>query len=279
MNDRNSGIIPAIDLINDHFYKAASEMTNKKPNEAIRLRRRTYDQILEDILKQKNNHPIIVVFSSSRALEDYPQFMKESKELGRYLAHTNAIYTYGNGNAGIMGSTAQAFIDERDKIGNYKHHIIGITLQRFADIEQNLEGSLVFVGPDFDLRERLMIDVADAFICLKGGFGTQSESQKYLMQNAYEDKRNRPFIVLNTKYDDPDFGEIGAFDFWLKDMQCTANLGTSNAQYMECIFAADTPLDAVKIAIEEVPGLKWHDGYGHDNNYNARRITPPAPTA
>lgn len=224
----------------------------------INMHRGFYDKTLKATKEAIGHRPVILVFSSSKKIEQFPQFMEDANQTGKLLANTNAVYAYGNGNVGLMGEAAQSFIENRKSTQEEPHHIIGIGTPDFREVEDDLPGTVVFVAPDLDLRVRFMIDLADALICLPGGLGTLEEYSKFLSHDAYVHKTGRPVVFINTPFDSPRRGKTGSYTDQWNALQTNIDLGTVDPSKLENAILADTPEDAIAYLLDrEDVGLEW----------------------
>jgi uncharacterized protein (TIGR00730 family) len=116
-----------------------------------------------------------------------------ARELGELIGRHGHNLVYGAGGSGLMGEIAGAAARHGAPVTGYAPRFIyerelGMTMP-----EQTLR-----VTDDLFERKRQMIDHADAFIALPGGYGTLDEimdvlSLTYLSVNA------KPLILLNTE--------------------------------------------------------------------------------
>lgn len=249
--------MPQIDLSDDargdikrHFNVANYDCLETP----LLLNRDTYKDTLKTVKECSFNQPFITVFSSSRDLECFPQFKKHAQEVGVLLANTNAIYVYGNGNSGMMGVAAKSFMRERVASKGFKHHIVGVTVDKFASTEENYKGVIVFNARDLDLRERFLIDLADAFIVLHGGAGTDAEFTKFISQDGYIKKTGRPVAVVNTEID-YEGDRIGCYDNWKQQIELNLFTGAANPKHYENIYFAPNPECAVSTLVTKLDNL------------------------
>ena len=96
-------------------------------------------------------------------------YVDAARGFGRELASRELGLIYGGGSVGVMGEIATA----TTKAGG---EVIGvITKDLVSEGLANLEISDLIVVPSMHDRKALMIEMADAFIALPGGFGTLEE--------------------------------------------------------------------------------------------------------
>lgn len=115
-----------------------------------------------------DNRPTLTVFCGSRcgARESY---LKAATEFGREAAARGMRLAYGGGRLGLMGAVAEAALEAGGAV-------IGV-IPRYLCREEVLHTGLTethIVNNLFERKQR-MIDIADAFVSLPGGFGTLDE--------------------------------------------------------------------------------------------------------
>jgi uncharacterized protein (TIGR00730 family) len=110
----------------------------------------------------------LCVFSGSSpgAHSDY---LRAAQELGRALADQDVALVYGGASVGLMGTVANAALDEGGEV-------IGVMPQALVDREIAHTGltELRVVGSMHE-RKLVMAELADAFVALPGGMGTLEE--------------------------------------------------------------------------------------------------------
>jgi uncharacterized protein (TIGR00730 family) len=98
-----------------------------------------------------------------------PEFTEAAESLGKYLAVNNMTLVYGGGNVGLMGTVANAVLDNGGSV-------IGVITTRLHDLELGHTGcQTLHIVESMHQRKMLMATLADAFIALPGGFGTLEE--------------------------------------------------------------------------------------------------------
>lgn len=110
----------------------------------------------------------ICVFCGSSS-GNRPEYRAAAEELGTELARSHIELVYGGGNVGLMGVLADAVL----KGGG---EAVGVIPAHLMEREVGHEGlTKLHVVHTMHERKALMADLADAFICLPGGFGTLDE--------------------------------------------------------------------------------------------------------
>ncbi len=117
--------------------------------------------------------------------------------LGKLLAMQDITLVYGAGKTGLMGSIANGVLDHNGKVIG----VVPILLNEPQLIHANL--TKLEVLPDIHQRKARMIELADAFIALPGGFGTFDELFENLTW-AQIGIHHKPIGLLNVShYFDP----------------------------------------------------------------------------
>ena len=98
-----------------------------------------------------------------------PTFAEVTGRLGRRLAECGIRLVYGGGHVGLMGILADAVLDA----GGSAHGVITRSLEAKEVAHSGLTS--LDVVSNMHERKAVMVDLADAFIMLPGGFGTLDE--------------------------------------------------------------------------------------------------------
>jgi len=98
-----------------------------------------------------------------------PAYARAARDLGTLLARHGLELVYGGGRVGLMGTLADAVLAAGG-------HVIGVIPESLVAREVGHLGlsDLRVVGSMHE-RKALMVELADAFIALPGGFGTLEE--------------------------------------------------------------------------------------------------------
>ena len=103
-----------------------------------------------------------------------PAYRDAATELGRTLADREIGLVYGGGDVGLMGAVADATLDA----GGEAH---GVIPESLVDAEVAHGGlTELDVVDSMHARKRRMVDLADGFAALPGGFGTLEELMEVL---------------------------------------------------------------------------------------------------
>ncbi|NUR25186.1 MAG: TIGR00730 family Rossman fold protein [Catenulispora sp.] len=132
----------------------------------------------------------ICVFAGARTGRS-PAALQAATDLGRLLGQNGHRLVYGAGGVGMMGALAwsaaaagapvtgviPAFLHERERAQDAPVHDLLIT----ADLLE---------------RKRRMLELADAFVALPGGYGTLDEILE-VISARYLDRHSKPLILLD----------------------------------------------------------------------------------
>lgn len=98
-----------------------------------------------------------------------PVYKQAAIEFGHTLVDRDLGLVYGGGDVGLMGAIADAVLDE----GGEAHGVIPQTL---VDREQAHDGvTELDVVESMHARKARMVELADGFVALPGGYGTLEE--------------------------------------------------------------------------------------------------------
>lgn len=98
-----------------------------------------------------------------------PEYQAYSQKLGEQIAKQNRRLIYGGGNKGLMGTIANAVLDNGGEV-------IGIIPERLVKSETAHHGiTRLEVVADMHTRKARMAELADGFIAMPGGTGTLEE--------------------------------------------------------------------------------------------------------
>jgi uncharacterized protein (TIGR00730 family) len=132
----------------------------------------------------------VCVFAASSNKIDNQYFTAASK-LGSLLAEAGTEVVYGGGGIGLMGSLADAVLENGGKITG--------VLPSFMKDEGWGHHSVqeMILTPDMGERKRRMFAMSDAVIALPGGVGTLEELTEAITLKQLS-LFNGPIIILNT---------------------------------------------------------------------------------
>jgi uncharacterized protein (TIGR00730 family) len=164
-------------------------------------------------------------------------------EMGKQLA-TNGIHlVYGAGRTGLMGVLAQSVLQNGGEVTGIAPkglespqliHTSGLT---------NLE-----IVEDIQVRKSRMIELADAFISMPGGYGTLDELFEVLTWSQIGLQR-KPMAILNTK---------GYFDLLLQWINRSYNDGFIYEEHLQLFLSDSEPAGL----LEKLAKYKFPDNIG-----------------
>ena len=163
-----------------------------------------------------------------------PEFFEAATELGSLIAKNGHTLVYGGGSSGLMGAVANGALDNGG-------HVIGVAPKFFDEPGVLLKDSCEFIFTEtMSERKDIMIDMADAFICLPGGIGTFEEffevlTLKQLGQHA------KSISLLNTRDYYDDFNSM---------MAVTAKRGFMSMACLDLYKLCHSPAEAIAHCLE-----------------------------
>lgn len=138
----------------------------------------------------------ICIYCGSNLGHD-PSFRLAAEAVGRECARRGLGLVYGGGSVGLMGVAADAALAAGGEV-------IGVIPRRLIELEKEHRGLTRLIEVEtMHERKRLMMDHADAFLALPGGYGTLEELFEAVawLQLGYHRK---PVGLLNVAgYYDP----------------------------------------------------------------------------
>ena len=140
-------------------------------------------------------HRIAVYCASSTELA--PAYTAAAKEMGHTLVEHNIGLVFGGGKIGLMGTIA-------DTVLEHGGEVIGVIPKKLKALElAHLGCTELHVVDTMHERKQLMMDHADGFIAMPGGFGTMEELFEVVTW-AQLNFHMKPVGILNVNgfYDD-----------------------------------------------------------------------------
>lgn len=132
----------------------------------------------------------IVVFCAS-SLGHSNVYAEEAKYLGQTLVQRGIRLVYGGGRVGLMGTIANAVLDQGGEVIGVIPHFLNSKEREHTGVTK-----LITVDSMHD-RKRIMNEHADAAIALPGGFGTLEELFEMITWGQLGLHR-KPVGILNT---------------------------------------------------------------------------------
>ena len=176
----------------------------------------------------------LCVYCGSRTGAD-PRFAQAARDTGRWIGERGGQLVYGGGNAGLMGTVADATLAAGGTV-------VGIIPRALVDREfAKRDCTELHVVESMHDRKRMMAERADAFVALAGGIGTLEELFEVWTwrQLGYHDK---PVGILDTDgYYQPLLAflrssvEAGYMGDWQMDL---VRVGTQPAELLQQLVDA-----------------------------------------
>jgi uncharacterized protein (TIGR00730 family) len=152
------------------------------------------------------------------------KFKDSAHSIGAELARRGIRTVYGGGHVGLMGIVADAALKNGGiVIGIIPEHIKAQEVQHTGLTE-------LHVVPDMHTRKRMMVERADAFVILPGGFGTLDEAFEILTWKQLG-LHAKPVIIFN---------QDGYWDLMLAQIDKMIDEGFSKPSNRALFQVADT---------------------------------------
>lgn len=141
----------------------------------------------------------ITIYCGAQTGKD-PEFARRAAELGTWIGQNGHRIVYGAGNAGMMGTVADAALAAGGEV-------LGVSPEFFLIGERLHEGlTELRLTENLADRRRIMIEEGDAYIALPGGTGTIDEITEVmsLMRLGRLGEVKKPVMLYNVNgyYDD-----------------------------------------------------------------------------
>lgn len=152
------------------------------------------------------------------------EFSAKALELGEALANRQVELVYGGGSIGMMGAVAHGCLSHGGRV-------TGVITEKLMALEVGHdEVSEMLVVKTMHERKAMMMDLADAFIILPGGFGTLEEFFEVLTWQQLE-YHQKPICLYNMQ---------GYFDDLIQFVIGMCKQGFLSAQHLELFRSANT---------------------------------------
>jgi len=154
-----------------------------------------------------------------------PAYSSAAQEMGAAIAERGLRLVYGGGKVGLMGVVADAVLENGGEV-------TGVITEALYDLEtgKNELDDLRVVGTMHE-RKAAMIDLAEGFIAMPGGFGTFEELFEALTWLQLDIHR-KPVALLNVD---------GYFDHLLAFLRHTAEQGFVRDGHLQMLLVDDDP--------------------------------------
>jgi uncharacterized protein (TIGR00730 family) len=172
-----------------------------------------------------------------------PAFKAAATAVGRLLAEQGRGLVSGGGSVGLMGVVADATLAGGGEV-------IGVIPRKLVELEKEHRGLTKLIETDtMHERKRLMMEHADGFLVLPGGYGTLEELFEVIawLQLGFHRK---PVGLLNV---------AGFYDAMLVQLDHMAASGLLKAEHRAMLLVSSDPatlLDGMA-AFEPTDAGKW----------------------
>jgi uncharacterized protein (TIGR00730 family) len=186
----------------------------------------------------------ICVFAGSSAGRQ-PEYQSTARDLGRVLADRQVGLVYGGARVGLMGVVADAVLASAG-------HVVGVIPEALVEKEVAHEGlSELRVVASMHERKAVMVELADGFIALPGGWGTLEEFFEVLTWGQLGLHR-KPCGLLNTR---------GYYDGLLSFVEHSIHEAFVRSEYRSMIAVSRSPGELIDQLDAYVPSAveKWLD--------------------
>ena len=184
----------------------------------------------------------ICIYGGSRDGLD-PRYTDAAFALGAALAQQGLGVVTGAGRYGMMGAVTEGALS----VGG---EVIGIIPDKLRDLEQDHPRlTQLYVVDSMHARKMMMATLADGFIALPGGWGTQEELFEVTTWNQLNYHR-KPVVLYNI---------YGYYDALLTFVRHAAGVGFIRPAHANLVTVANTPEGALELLrTAEIPELaKW----------------------
>jgi len=168
----------------------------------------------------------ICVFCGSKQGEDN-HFTELAEATGTALARAGVRMVYGGAEAGLMGIAARAALKQGGEV-------LGIIPEFLIPVEGAQAGADIRVTATMASRKAMLVEEADAFLVLPGGFGTMEEIFDMIMLRQHG-RHTKPSCFVDA-------------EFWAPMQQLVRHIvdtGFAHAAMLNAIGFHETPQDAV----------------------------------
>ncbi|WP_028562882.1 TIGR00730 family Rossman fold protein [Paenibacillus pinihumi] len=185
----------------------------------------------------------ICIYSGSN-LGNLPEYAITSRKLASLIAERGCRLVYGGSTVGLMGEVANTVMEKKGEVigvmprGLFEGEIVHHNLTQLIEVEGMHE------------RKGKMMELADAFIALPGGFGTYEELFEVLCWGQIG-IHNKPIGLLNIQ---------GYFNPLLAMVKASIDAGFANNSNMSLFNVSDDPEELLTMLENYVPRTmdrKW----------------------
>ena len=119
-------------------------------------------------------------------------FLDMGARFGAHLANNNVRMIYGGGDCGLMGSAANAALENGGEVTG----VFPLSLKQIENEHQSL--TEIIMVESMHERKKKMFDLTDAFVILPGGFGTMDEMFEIITWKQLL-LHEKPVIIVNYR--------------------------------------------------------------------------------
>lgn len=166
---------------------------------------------------------IAVYCSAAAGLPE--SWIAAAERLGRWIAETGSTLVYGGVDAGLMRVTANAA-----KSASPETRIVGV-VPALRKSQASPANDVVIPAETLHDRKKKMIDLADVFVALPGGYGTLDEIASTLADLRFNSVAAKRIIILNLD---------GIYDPFVAQLRLIADKGLMNPDAFATLEVADS---------------------------------------
>jgi uncharacterized protein (TIGR00730 family) len=170
-----------------------------------------------------------------------PAYRAEAEALGKAIAAARLGMVYGGANCGLMGVVADAALaGGAEVIGVLPEVLSGREIAHTGLARLELVSSM-------HERKARMVELAEAFVVLPGGYGTLDELLEVITW-AQLKIHSKPCILINT---------LNYWDGLLAFLDAAVREGFLKPQYRTLMLAAGNAEEAVQLALTEMAASSY----------------------
>ena len=160
-----------------------------------------------------------------------PTYFEAASQMGHALADRNIGLVFGGGHIGLMGQIANSMIDRGMEV-------IGVIPEKLQKLElAHPNCTSMHVVETMHERKQMMINLADAFIALPGGYGTLEELFEVITW-AQLNFHRKPVGILNVN---------GFYDDLIRFVHHAVDEGFVREELRYLLSVADRPFELLEV--------------------------------
>lgn len=193
-----------------------------------------------------DNKPYTVTIFCASSMGTNPGFAEDARNVGIALAKNKWRLVYGGGDFGLMGIVSQAALNQGGEIK-------GILPPLFDQASDYPQKQFETHSADIFERKKMMLEEADAYIVLAGGFGTLDElaeagCEQYLASYKTPPEPAKPIIIINRG---------GLYDSYITQLKAMVGAGLAHEKIMDMFTFVKDGKEAIK-ALKALKSGKPH---------------------